>query len=154
MNKIDLKQLSAYDADFALWTAEQGALLRAGKLDRVDLENVAEEIEGLGRSDKYEIESRLSVLLMHLLKWQFQPAQRTNSWKATIRDQRYFIKRKIADSPSLARHPAQTLLARYDVARPQASGETGLPEAVFPEACPYSAEQVLDDDFWPGPRAE
>src|SRR5690348_4405823 len=153
MNRIDHKRPATYDGDFALWAAEQGALLRAGKLDRLDVDNVAEEIESLGRSDKYEIESRrLSVLLMHLLKWEFQPGERSNSWKATIRDQRYFIKRKIADSPSLAGHPAATLAARYDIARSDASGETGLPEAAFPAACPYTAEQALDDAFWPGAK--
>lgn len=150
MNRIDLKKLAGYEEDFALWSAEQAALLRAGKFDRVDVENVAEEIESLGRSDKYEIESRLRVLLMHLLKWEFQPVARTNSWRATIIEQRGRIARRIKDSPSLKSYPAEVLPEEYGYSIPHAAQETGLAESAFPAACPYSAEQILDRDFWPG----
>ena len=100
MNKIDLRKRTSIDEDFALWAAEQAALVRAGKLDRMDSENVAGELEYLGNSPETEIESRLNVLIAHLLKWQFQPSKRSNSWKATLLEQRTQIARIIRRSPS------------------------------------------------------
>ena len=91
MNRIDLKQPAGYDEDFALWSAEQAGLIRAGRLDRLDLDNLAEEIDSLGRSEEHQIDSRLEVLLQHLLKWQFQPEKRTRSWAASILEQRIRI---------------------------------------------------------------
>jgi hypothetical protein len=152
MNKIDLKKLAGYENDFALWSAEQAALIRAGKFDRVDLENVAEEIQSLGNSDRHEIASRLIVLLHHLLKWEFQPSERTNSWIASIVGQRDAINALIEDSPSLHSHPAKVVDRSYKVGRLEASGETKLPLSTFPETCPYSVEQILDPDFFPGER--
>jgi len=149
MNRIEAKQLVGYDEDFALWSAEQATLLRTGRLDRVDLENVAEEIEGLARRNRHEIASRLVVLLAHLLKYRFQPSERTNSWRATILGQRIAINELIDESPSLRDVPITVLQSRYPVARLQASGETGLPETESPETCPWTIEQVLDPDFLP-----
>ena len=150
MNKIDPKHLAGYDEDFALWSAEQADLLRAGKLDRIDLENVAEEIESLGRSDRREIVSRLTVVLVHLLKWQVQADGRTNSWAASIVENRDAIADILAASPSLRPYPATVLERAYRAAPLAASGETGLPLSEFPSTCPYSVEQILDPDFWPG----
>lgn len=150
MNKIDLKTLTSIDDDFALWAAEQGSLLRAGRFDRLDVENVAEELESLGRGDKYQIDNRMEVLLAHLLKWHFQPEERTNSWKATIFEQRYRIGRLLTESPSLKVRPVETLSGSFVIGRYEAIKETGLPEATFPETCPYTIEQILDPDFLPG----
>jgi hypothetical protein len=149
MNKIDLQPLAAYDEDFALWSAEQAALLRAGKLDRIDLENIAEEIDSLGRSDGYQIDSRMEVLLQHLLKWHFQPDHRTNSWRASIYEQRYRIARVIKRSPSLRDYPAESLQGSFVIGKGAAIDKTHLPENIFPNQCPYSMEQVLDQDFLP-----
>lgn len=151
MNKIDLKHLASYEEDFALWSAEQAALLRAGKLERVDLENVAEEIESLGRSDRYEIDSRMEILIQHLLKWQFQPEKRTNSWKASIREQRMRVARILEASPSLKPYPARSVAGSFTIGLDKAIHETQLPESAFPDTCPYTAKQILDDSFWPGP---
>lgn len=150
MNKFDLRTLADYDEDFALWSAEQAALIRAGKFDRVDLENVAEEIESLGRSEESEIESRMAVLLAHLLKQQFQADKRSASWSSTIFEQRYRIARIIRRSPSLRVYPASTIAEEYVIGRRNAAGETGLPEATFPASCPYTIEQILDPEFLPG----
>jgi hypothetical protein len=150
MNKIDLKRPTPIEADFALWAKEQAALIRAGQLSRVDLENVAEEIGSLGNAERYEIEHRLEVLLLHLLKWQFQPTKRKRGWKASIAEQRLRIARRIELSPSLKAYPAKTLAGDYILGRSRAIDETGLPEDTFPERCPYSVQQVLDSDFWPG----
>ncbi|HET8729046.1 MAG TPA: DUF29 domain-containing protein [Alphaproteobacteria bacterium] len=150
MNRIDLKHLASNDEDFALWSAEQAALIRAGRLDRVDLENVAEEIESLGRSEEYQIDRRLEVLIQHLLKWQFQPQRRSNSWKASIAEQRIRIARVLRRSPSLKSYPIGSLEGSFRIGLAEAIRETGLPEDAFPLACPYTAQQVLDPDFWPG----
>ncbi len=150
MNRITrIGRLAAHDEDFALWSAEQAALLREGRLDRLDRENLAEEIESLGRSEESEIESRLNVLLLHLLKWRFQPGQHSNSWKATLLEQRRRIARRIRQSPSLRDHPASVLDEEYEVARLAAAGETGLALEVFPAACPFTIDQILDPGFLP-----
>ena len=150
MNKVDLKRLAGYEDDFALWSAEQAALMRAGKLDRVDLENIAEEIESLGRSEQHQIDSRMEVLLAHLLKWHFQPSGRSNSWRASVNEQRARIGRLIERSPSLRHYPAESLQGSFIIGRYEAMRETGLPEATFPQTCPYTIEQVLDPEFLPG----
>ena len=150
MKKLDPLRLTPIDSDFALWAAEQAALLRAGQLDRVDLDKVAEEIGSVGNSERYEIDSRMEVVLQHLLKWQFQPEKRSNSWKATIREQRLRIARVIKRSPSLHPYPAENLDGSFVIGLERAITETGLPEALFPAICPYTVEQILDPDFWPG----
>ncbi|MGV3491028.1 MAG: DUF29 domain-containing protein [Devosia sp.] len=150
MNKIDVTRLAGYDEDFSLWSAEQAALIRAGKLDRVDLENIAEEIESLGRSERHEIRNRLAVLMMHLLKWERQPGERSRSWMATIRDQRRQIERLLRDSPSLKSFPGKVFEDEYPWSRDKAAEETTIFLHLFPETCPYTIEQILDPDFLPG----
>jgi hypothetical protein len=152
MNKIDLKQLAGYDADFSQWSEEQAALLRAGRFDRLDAENIAEEIESLGRSQKHEIVSRLTVVLVHLLKWSYQAGGRSPSWQSSIILGRDEIERLIEESPSLRTYPGEMLHRAYRKAPRIAAAETGLPQESFPQTCPFSIEQVLDDDFWPDRR--
>ncbi|HEY9012937.1 MAG TPA: DUF29 domain-containing protein [Devosia sp.] len=151
MNKVDLKKLASYEEDFALWSAEQAALIRAGKFDRVDLENAAEELESLGRSEEHQIDSRMEVLLQDLLKWHFQPEKRTNSWNASILEQRIRIGRIVKRSASLASYPAASLDGSFVVGKTNAMDDTKLPESAFPERCPYTVEQVLDITFFPDP---
>src|SRR6218665_1521770 len=134
MNRIDLKAPTAIDDDYALWAAEQAALLRAGRADRLDAENLAEELDGLGRSEEHQIDSRLEVLLAHLLKWQYQPAKRTHGWKASIDEQRIRLERVLRKSPSLKSYPAESLRGSYVIGRNEAITETGPDDAIFPEA--------------------
>lgn len=150
MNKIDLKPPASYDDDFALWSAEQAARLRAGKFDRLDLGNVAEEIESLGRSDKTEIQSRLTVILTDLLKWELQPGARSPSWASSIITNRDKIALLIEDSPSLRSYPPQVFERAYRNAPRLAETETELPMIAFPRTCPYDVDDVLNQDFWPG----
>jgi hypothetical protein len=150
MNKVDFTKRTSINGDFALWAAEQGALLRAGKIERIDVENVADEIESLGRGDKFEIDSRMEVLILHLLKWQFQPTRRSNSWKASIVEQRLRIARILAQSPSLKSYSSQNMAGSFVLGRGRAIDETRLPESAFPETCPYGADEALDGGFWPG----
>jgi hypothetical protein len=149
MNRIDPKHPAAYEEDFALWSAEQAARIREGRLDGLDRENLAEEIESLGISQRSEIESRMNILLTHLLKWKVQPARRSNSWRATIAEQRMRIARLVRASPSLKPYPAKVIGDEYPLARLHASAETGLSESDFPETCPYTIEQILDPHFLP-----
>jgi len=140
---------AAYDADFHAWTRDQAARLRELRPNSLDWENIAEEIETLGRSQRREIRSRLVVLLAHLLKWSYQPEGQGNSWRASITLARQEIGKEISESPSLRRYPGEELAAQYAVARLKASGQTGLALDIFPEICPFTIEQVLDPAFWP-----
>jgi hypothetical protein len=150
MNKVfRLQTLTDYRSDFARWCTEQGTLLREGRLDALDRENLAEEIESLGRSQEDEIESRMKVLLVHLLKWKFQPEKQKLGWKATIREQRGRIAKRISKSPSLKSYPADILSEEYGYAVPSAADETGLPEDAFPSVCPFTIDQILDPAFLP-----
>lgn len=153
MNKIQIQRphkSTPYEVDYAQWCVEQGALLREGRLADVDRENLAEEIESLGRSDKREIASRLGILLLHLLKWQYQAEKRKSGWLLTIREQRHRIAGLVSESPSLKSYPGQELLREYRFARVKSADETGLPEAAFLAECPYRIEEILDGDFFPG----
>lgn len=150
MNRITrIGRLAAYDEDFALWSAEQAALLRAGRLDGLDRENLAEEIESLGRSERREIESRLNVAIVHLLKWGFQSERRKSGWKASILEARKQLSRTLRDSPSLKAYPSAVVDEEYESARLKAADETGLPEDAFPVTCPFTIEQILDPEFLP-----
>jgi len=140
---------AAYDEDFYAWTREQATLLRAGQFSQVDIENVAEELESMGRSDKREIDSRLEVLLMHLLKWQVQVSLRSPGWLGTIREQRRRIEKLLRESPSLRPVFGQLIPEAYIEAREKAAEETGLPETTFPPDCPFTADQILAKDFLP-----
>ena len=140
---------SQYERDFYAWTQEQAALLRERRPNAHDWANIAEEIESLGRSDRREIASRLTVLLHHLLKWEFQPSERSSSWTGTIVEQRRGIKRLIKESPSLKTYPAEILAEAYDEARDDAIRETELPAQTFSQVCPYPINEILDHDFLP-----
>ena len=140
---------AAYDEDFYAWTQEQATLLRSGQFSQVDIENVAEELESMGRSDKREIDSRLEVLLMHLLKWQVQVLLRSPGWSGTIREQRRRIEKLLRESPSLRPVYGHLIPEAYTEARDKAAQETGLPETNFPIDCPFTPEQILEKDFLP-----
>jgi len=140
---------SLYEDDFHAWASEQAALLRAGKLSTADIEHIAEEIESMGKTEKRELVSRLKVLLLHLLKWQFQPLLRGPSWRATIRIQRRDLADHLADNPSLKAYLPEATARAYGNAVIAAGAETGLTEATFPPACPWSFEQLTDEGFWP-----
>ncbi len=151
MSKTQLERAAAgYDTDFYEWCLETAALIRDQRFDEVDLEHVAEEIEDMGKRDKREVESRLAVLIMHLLKWQAQPEHRGKpSWVSTINEQRHRLMRVVRDSPSLVRVLQGELPSVYPDAVRLAARETHLDRASFPKTCPYTAEQILRDDFFP-----
>jgi Domain of unknown function DUF29 len=138
-----------YERDFNLWVEEQVALLETGAFQRLDLENLIEEIRDMARRQRKAIRSDLIVVLTHLLKWQYQVEQRSTGWTGSIVEHRRRIRDEIEESPSLAGYPGEVLERCYRGAREQAAAETGWPQARFPEACPYTLEQVVDPDFLP-----
>ncbi len=140
---------SNYDLDFYAWANEQAALLRAGKLSTADIEHIAEEIESMGRTEKRELISRLRVLLLHLLKWRFQPTRRTAGWAASIKVQRLDLVEHLKDNPSLKAKLPEAIGAAYAGAAVEAAAETGLAESDFPAVCPWSFEEMMKGDFWP-----
>lgn len=142
-----------YQTDFFAWTQQQAALLRERRWEDLDLENLIDEVQSVGRSDKREIESRLEVLLAHMLKWQYQPGRRGSSWTSTILEQRRRLEGLLSDSPSLTMFAAEGVAEMYLAARLLAAKETGIAFGLFPEECPFTPEQVLDPEFFPEDRA-
>jgi hypothetical protein len=136
-----------YDRDFNLWLGQTVALLKEGRFKELDLENLIDELESMSRRDRREILSRLKVVLMHILKWHYQPDLRCGSWESSIRNNRDEITQILLDSPSLKPYPQTVLEQAYAIARKNAASETGLPLTVFPEICPFSIEQVLAEEF-------
>jgi hypothetical protein len=131
---------SLYDEDFAVWTAETARLLRAGRFDEVDIEHVAEEIEDMGKRDKRELHSRLTVLILHLLKWKWQPEKKSATWGSTIVMQRAELCRLFEQSPSLEDILQDAVEDVYPDAMDVATVETGLPARTFPRKCPFTAD--------------
>lgn len=146
---IRVKIATLYDTDFYAWTQQQATLLRDEGFAELDIHNLIEEIEAMGRSEKRELASRLQVLLMHLLKWQFQAELRCRSWQNTIRTQRSDLARLLADNPSLRTTVPDVIAQVYPDAVLDAIEETGLVAPRFPSVCPYAAAEVLDRTFLP-----
>ena len=144
-----MKSAELYDQDFYEWTVRNAELLRSGRTTEADLEHIAEEIEDMGKRERRELLSRLSVLMAHLLKWQAQPDRRGNSWNATIRLQRREINDLLVQMPSLRRYLAQNLTKAYGYGVVTAVADTGLPTESFPSTCPFEFEAVLDEGFLP-----
>ncbi|MEH1961519.1 MAG: DUF29 domain-containing protein [Nostoc sp.] len=138
-----------YDQDFYLWIETTAKQLKEGRFSEVDLENLIEEIESMGRSEKHALESNLVVLLMHLLKYKYQQEKRSNSWKGTIREHRRRLTRTFKDSPSLKPYFQEVFTECYQDARKQASDETALSLDTFPVDSPFTADECLDEDFLP-----
>ena len=140
---------SLYDRDFYAWANRQAALLRAGRLSEADIENIAEEIESMGRSEKRELVGRLTVLLLHLLRWQFQPGLRSASWRLSIENTRCQLEDHLNDNPSLKAQLDQAMRSAYRRATNEASVETGFQRSTFPPECAFTYNQAMNPDFWP-----
>lgn len=138
-----------YEQDFYLWIERAVNLLRAANLNELDLENLIEEIESMGRSEKRSISSNLRILLMHLLKYKYQPEKRSNSWRYTIIEHRKRIQEDLQDSPSLRKHFLAEFDKIYADAMELASVETGLDINLFPSESPFTTDQVLDKSYLP-----
>jgi Domain of unknown function DUF29 len=149
-----LMPAQCYETDFYAWIQEQATLLRSKQWNLLDLPNLIEEIESLGKQQRQELRNRLSVLIGHLLKWEYQPQHRSRSWLATLRVQRRDLLRLLKDNPSLTPYLDDALQESYENARDLAMGDTDLPEQTFPPRCLYSLTEIFDDRFYPGEPSE
>ncbi|NJL09748.1 MAG: DUF29 domain-containing protein [Calothrix sp. SM1_7_51] len=143
-----------YKTDFYAWTQQQVSLLRNQQWSGIDLQNLIEEIECLGKRERQELRNRLSVLLGHLLKWQFQPQGRSRSWLATLNIQRLDIAELLEENPSLKQHLEELLSKAYKKGVELAVKETDLSSHTFPRECPYNLIEILDNNFYPGEASD
>jgi hypothetical protein len=145
-----------YDLDFYLWCLDTCATLGAREFEALDIHHLIEEIRDLGNNLKSALESDLCQVLLHLLKWRYQPQGRvdSHSWQDSIEEHRERISRLLAKSPSLKSHLPVIWPEEYRRARRKAQHQTGLPLSTFPEVCPWTAAQVLDEEFWPEAPAD
>lgn len=139
-------QRAEYEADFYSWSLDQARLIRARQWARVDIENIAEEIESLGRGEFNKLESALRVLLTHILKWDYQPRKRSRSWALSIKAQRIEVEDVLADNPGLKSRLDEAIARAYRKARLEAAKETGLDESVFPETCGHGFTEMMQRD--------
>ncbi len=145
--KAELQML--YETDYMQWIETTIEKLRSQDYANVDWENLIEEIEAMGRRDRQSLKSNLIVILLHLLKWEFQPEKRSGSWESSIIEHRRRVKDDLIDSPSLKPYLENIFAECYTQAVKQAKAETGLPLQTFPVQCPYELPQVIDDEFLP-----
>jgi hypothetical protein len=145
-----LLERELYQRDSYSWALEQAALLRARRFAELDLENLAEEIDGLARAEARELRSRYATLLSHLLKWEFQPERRSHSWAATIARERDAISDHLDENPDLKPRQTELFAKAYRAARADAAAEANLPMSRFPAACPCTLDQAMSETFWPG----
>jgi len=138
-----------YQEDYYGWLQENAQLIREKRFSEIDVENIVEELESMGKSEKRELSSRLTILLMHLLKWQYQSVKRSTSWRNTIAVQRIDIRELLEDSPSLKNEIADKIEIAYEKAKLAAEVETGIEKQNFPSQCPFSLDQILDESFLP-----
>ncbi len=136
-----------YATDFYAWTQAQASFLRQGKIDALDVVNLVEEIESLGRQQRQELKNRLGVLIGHLLKWQHQSNHRSKSWKYTIQEQRLQILDLLDQNPSLKAHQDEAVAKGYQLGLLLVGRETPLDPSLLPQTCPFSLEQLLNSDF-------
>ncbi|MBD1916720.1 MULTISPECIES: DUF29 domain-containing protein [Cyanophyceae] len=145
-----MQTTTLYDQDFHAWAQRQVGLLRSGQLAELDIENLVEEIESLGRQERQELRNRLGVLLGHLLKWHYQPEARTKSWAATIQEQRRRIQRHLKENPSLKPYLAEAIAIGYEDGLDLVNRETPLDPKQLPQVCPFSEADIFEQPIdWP-----
>jgi Domain of unknown function DUF29 len=149
ITSINQDSQSLYDRDFGLWIETTVNLLKQNQFEQIDLGNLIEEIESMGRKEKSAVRSNLIVVLIHLLKWKYQSEKQTNSWKSSIREHRRRLRDDFKTSPSLKPYFMQEFAECYQDARELAADETGLELQLFPIESPFTPEQALDPEFLP-----
>jgi hypothetical protein len=136
-----------YARDVYAWSQEQARLIREGRWEEIDRDNVAEEIESVGRTEFNQLVSALRVLMLHMLKWDHQPERRSRSWVTSLKTQRNDLDDVLSDNPGLKPRIAEAIARAYRNARAEAAQETGLDEETFPAMCPYSFEDIAKRTF-------
>lgn len=153
-NQETISATNLYETDFHAWTIEQASLLSKQQWSELDLLNLIEEIESLGKQQRQELRNRLSVLIGHLLKWEYQSSMRSRSWLATIQVQRLDVSELLEENPSLKSYLEEALQKVYAKGVLLAVKETELPSGTFPVECPYGLTEILDSSFYPGEASE
>jgi hypothetical protein len=146
---VQITQKSLYEKDYNLWLEDTARLLRERNLYELDFDSLIEEIESMGRSEKNALKSNLEKLLMHLLKWKYQPSKRSNSWQYSITEHCLRVLEAFENSPSLKRYFEEVLDKCYQNARLLASRETGLSKDTFPQSCPFTVADILNPEYLP-----
>ncbi len=144
-----MSTINLYDIDFYAWTQEQAKLIKNKNFEKLDLTHLLEEIESMGNQNKTELRNRLSILLMHLLKWKYQSELKGKSWFLTIVQQRSDISDLISDNPSLKHFLPELFNKAYQKAVIFASAETGIKKNAFPKESEWTIQQTLDEEFFP-----
>ena len=139
----------SYDKDFYSWTQEQAELLKHGRFSELDIDNLIEEVETMGRTEKRELESRLTVLLFHLLKWKYQDLRQCRNWELSIIEQRLKFEETLEENPGLKSKLDDILKKAYGYAVIEASKETKISIKIFPELCPWELDKITDSEFYP-----
>lgn len=143
-------ETSLYERDFYTWAREQAAALSEGRLQDLDLANLAEEVADMGSEKFSQLASAYRVILIHMLKWDHQPGCRSRSWVTSIRTQRIEAEDVLSENPGLKGRREEAVARAYRRARVHAAGETGLPEKAFPTTCPYTLDEIMNRPFdWP-----
>jgi hypothetical protein len=138
-----------YEKDFAAWCFSQAKILKIGQLRDLDVENIIEELESMGKQQRRTFTNLLEKVFMHLLKWMYQPTYRSKSWQNSINHHRKKAEFAIRDNPSLKSSLDQCVLEAYDLARTEAANETGLDIEIFPEAPPFTYEDAMKEGWLP-----
>lgn len=138
-----------YEEDYHLWSLENARLMREKKLSDLDLENIVEELESMGKQERGKLESFLNILFLHLLKWQYQPSFQSRSWSLSIAEHRKRAKDHLKENPSLKGHLANIVKHAYEYSRYEAARETGLALKKFPVDMPFTIDEALTDDWLP-----
>ncbi|NJK51983.1 MAG: DUF29 domain-containing protein [Leptolyngbyaceae cyanobacterium SU_3_3] len=146
-----MQTITLYDQDFYGWTQRQVDLLRTGQLGELDIENLIEEIESLGKQERQELRNRLGMLLGHLLKWHYQPEARSKSWAATIQEQRRRLQRHLKENPSLKPYLLEAINIGYEDGLDLVNRETPLNPNQLPQTCPFSEAEIFENpvEWWP-----
>lgn len=145
--ELELDQSDLYNTDYYLWLQDTIEKLKHQNYQHIDWVNLLDEIEAMARSERRSLESNLVVILLHLLKWQYQPDRRSTSWKLSVEEHRRRVRRLLKDSPSLKRYLEEVFEECYEDAIKQANIETSISVEIFPSACPYSIDQILEADL-------
>jgi hypothetical protein len=147
--KSSTSHAELYEKDYLLWIEQVVQLLQEDNFALLDIPNLIDEIEDMGKSQKQSVESNLEIILMHLLKYKYQPTMRSNSWRYSILEHQNRLHKSFKTSPSLNRYYLDIFPECYTTARKLAAAETGIAIANFPTESPFTPEQVLDEDYLP-----
>ena len=141
---------SLYERDYYTWALQQACALKEHRLEELDWENLSDEVEGLAKTERRELRRRISVMLEHLIQWQFQPQRRTRSWRTTIALQRSKIGEHLDENPGLKPEVPDIITRAYKAAHLDVTGRfLRRSDPQPPDSCPWTFEQVMDEQFWP-----